>query len=93
MASFDKGVTPYIIGWSKDDSQLIFETGRYKEELEHEIWRISADGGEPIKVIHFDDIFSQGTVMHIEIHPDGEQIVIDAQTGNELQVWALDNIF
>ena len=86
-------VTPYIIDFTPDNRHLIYETGAYDSKEPHEILRVPLDGGDPEKVILLEDLLSQGKVENIEIHPEGQQIVFDAEVGQGLEVWTLENLF
>ena len=86
-------VTPYIIDWTPDAKHLIFQTGLYRSEVPHEIYRVPANGGDPERILVLEDMFSQGEVENIEVHPDGKQIVIDAKIGQGTEVWTMENLF
>ncbi len=93
LADFEKGVTPYVVAWSQDDNEVIFEKGAYMKDQSHEIWRVAISGSEPEMVVPLKAIIPQGEVREVEMHPDGQQVVISVVVGQESQVWALENIF
>ena len=89
----EEKTTPYIIGWTPDNKHLIFETGAYGSQDPHEIFRVPVSGGDPERVLLLDDLFSQGYIENIEVHPDGQHVVIDAWTGQDTEVWTIENLF
>ena len=92
LADFEKGVTPYTIGWTSDGNEILFENGAWGEG-DHSILRISKNGGDPVKVIGISDLFPQGEVRTIEVHPDGEQVLFDVSSGKNSEVWSMKNLF
>ncbi len=85
--------TPYVISWTADSKHIIYEVGTYGNKEPHEILRVAADGGESERIVLLEDLFSQGLVRNIEIHPDGQQVAIDLTTGQDVEVWELENLF
>lgn len=92
MEDQDDG-TPYILTWTKDSKYILFEIGKYWDIGSHSIYRVPAAGGEPEQIFLSKNLYSNGEVMDMDIHPDGQQIVLGMRVGKGSEVWALENIF
>jgi Tol biopolymer transport system component len=70
------------VRWFPDGRQLLFG---WETEKTTELWRVSADGGEPQQM---------GVTMdharHLSIHPDGRQIAFTAGKSRR-EVWVMEN--
>lgn len=86
-------ITPYFIAWTPDNKHVIFEVGAYESKEPHEILRVPVNGGNPERVLLLDDLFSQGLIWNIEVHPDGQQVVMDVKTGHDTEIWVMENLF
>ena len=75
-----------VIDWTPDGRYVIFGKGYNSiQKPMVELWRISADGGEPQRLgIAMDQIAG------LRVHPDGRRIAFTAgQTKSE--VWVMEN--
>jgi len=54
--------------------------------------RISVDGGDPEEVIVFKDVFKNGIITRVNIHPDENAILVELEVGKE-EVWKLEGLF
>ena len=77
------------LAWTTDGRELIFGKRTAASGTSVELWRISAEGGEPQ---------SLGLAMiqlsHLRVHPDGRRIVFDAREpppADPGQVWVMEN--
>lgn len=93
LVAYEEKVTPYVISFTPDNKYVLYEYGAYSEKEFHEILRVPVTGGEPERVLKLEDLFSQGEVRNIEVHPDGQQVVLDIILGQGMEVWKLENLF
>ncbi|MEK7407126.1 MAG: tetratricopeptide repeat protein [Acidobacteriota bacterium] len=72
-------------GWSPDGRYLFIVTGGKLSQL----WRVSAEGGEPQKL----DV-NMRRLRYPAVHPDGRRIVFDAGTrrDQDREVWVMENL-
>ncbi len=89
--STEKGKTPYVIYWDKNDKFLYFLEGRFRNFKK--IMKISVDGGLPEQVSNLEDVFSSGKITRVKIHPDGKRLVVALEVGKGGEVWKLEGIF
>ncbi len=76
-----------VTAWPPDSRHIIYARSVYVEKPTFELWRISADGGEPQKL----GLVMEGLEPYgLTIHPDGKRIAFTAGTGRE-EVWVLKN--
>lgn len=74
-----------VPAWTPDSRHIIYARSVVGEKRKFELWRISAEGGEPQKL---------GLVMEglepfgLSVHPDGKRIAFTAGTERE-EVWVL----
>lgn len=79
-----EGVT--TVAWSPDGRQLLFGRDNVaKQGLATDLWRISAEGGEPQKL----ELTVEG-MRELRMHPDGRQIAFSSFRLRR-EVWALEN--
>ena len=93
LVDYEEKVTPYVIAFTPDNKYLLYENGAYSENESHEILRVPVTGGDPERVLVLEDLFSQGEVRNIEVHPDGQQVVLDIILGQGMEVWKVENLF
>jgi Tol biopolymer transport system component len=91
----DLGTTGWasrVIAWSPDGNYLIYAVILPKTQNTNlgltswELWRVSAQGGEPQRL----DLKVDGLLRHIQIHPDGQQITYYTWRG-DTEVWVMEN--
>jgi Tol biopolymer transport system component len=51
-----------------------------------QLWRVSAEGGEPQRL----DLKIDGLLRHLRIHPDGQQIIYYTWRG-DTESWVMEN--
>jgi len=93
LVGYEEKVTPYVISFTPDNKYVLYEYGAYSEKESHEIMRVPVTGGDPERVLALEDLFPQGEVRNIEIHPDGQQVVLDIILGQGMEVWKVENLF
>ncbi len=91
IASVEKGKTPYIICWSKDDRSLYIEDGEYGNIKN--IKRISVDTGQINQIFDMKNVFSNGKIKRMDMLPDASTIVVELEVGKGNEVWKLEGIF
>ena len=76
----------YSIAWTRDGSHLLFSKRVASPTIPSELWRVSAQGGEPQKV---------GLVMYgrggVRAHPDGRRIAFINRTDRKQELWMMEN--
>ena len=91
----DLGTTAWasrVLAWSPDGRYLIYAVILPKTHdtnmglTSWELWRVSAQGGEPQRL----DLKVDGLLRHIQIHPDGQQIVYYTWHG-DTEAWVMEN--
>jgi Tol biopolymer transport system component len=91
----DLGTTAWasrVIAWSPDGRYLIYAVIIPKTQNTNmgqtrwELWRVSAQGGEPQRL----DLKVDGLLRHLRIHPDGQQIAYYTWRG-DTEVWVMEN--
>jgi Tol biopolymer transport system component len=81
-----------VLAWSPDGRYLIYAAVLPKThatnlgETSWELWRVSAQGGEPQRL----GLTVDGLLRHLRIHPDGQRIVYYALRGSA-EVWVMEN--
>ncbi|MFH1250335.1 MAG: tetratricopeptide repeat protein [bacterium] len=81
-----------VIAWSPDGRYLIYAVIFPKTHdtnmglTRWELWRVSAQGGEPQRL----DLTVDGLLRHLRIHPDGQRIVYYAWRGGT-EIWVMEN--
>lgn len=78
---------PINPAWSADGRSVYFSKLRLPEAL-WDLYRVSADGGEPQKI----DLTMAG-LRHFSVHPDGQRMAFSSQGTNpeQSQVWVMEN--
>ncbi len=76
--------------WMPDGGHLLFGKGRLQgQEPTLEIWRISAEGGEP----QYLGLAMEGLLLYgLSIHPDGQRIAFTAGRDLGSQTWVMENL-
>ena len=67
LVEMEKGVTPYMITWTSDNGQMIFQTGLHKSKIPSEIYRVPVNGGDPELILQLDDLLSGAEIASIVI--------------------------
>ena len=75
------------ITWTPDGRYLLFGRKIKNGDNKLELWRISAQGGEPQKTgLTFD-----GWNVDVRMHPDGRRIAFASKQVDKNEVWAMEN--
>ena len=77
-----------LVGWSPNSRQVILETKQRigLRDVNHELWRISSEGGERTKLA------SGGLqAAKIRFQLDGHRIAYTVSQGGGMEIWALEN--
>ncbi len=77
------------LAWTPDGRYLLYtkRSGTWPHGELTEVWRIPAQGGEPIKLG-----ISFPRIGHLRIHPDGRRIAF-AVHEYRAEIWVMENIF
>jgi Tol biopolymer transport system component len=81
-----------VIAWTPDGRYLIYAVMLTKTQntdlgqTSWQLWRVSAEGGEPQRL----DLKIDGLLRHLRIHPDGQQIVYYTWRG-DTEAWVMQN--
>jgi Tol biopolymer transport system component len=74
-----------VPAWTPDSRHIIYARTVQGEKRKFELWRISAEGGEPQNL----GLVMEGLEPYgLSVHPDGKRIAFTAGTGRE-EVWVL----
>ena len=90
LMEFDCDCADNIVSWGKNDKFIYFKDGKFRDFKK--LMRISVDGGDPEEVIVFKDIFENGMITQVNIHPDENAVLVELEVGKE-EVWKLDGLF
>ena len=72
--------------WTPDGREILFaKSPKSVEKPTVELWRISADGGEPRRL----ELAAEG-LRGLRFHPDGQRIVFSAGQP-KAEVWVMEN--
>ncbi|MDA2924007.1 tetratricopeptide repeat protein [Acidobacteria bacterium AH-259-L09] len=85
----EKGIEIRGVAWMPDGRHLLFSKGIWGRHPKMELWRISAEGGEPQKLG-----LAMGALgmRNLSVHPDGRRIAFGASSGDETaEVWVMEN--
>jgi Tol biopolymer transport system component len=85
--------TPYMVSWTPDQAQLIVIVRSQENKEPHEIISVSFNGGDPERVFILNDLFPQGSIVNMEVHPDGQQVVLEVELGQGTEVLTMENLF
>ncbi len=85
LLQFDKSEKLRAVGvtWMPDSQNVLFWK-RFQGDKELELWRISAEGGEPRKLC------SRKAFGHMRVHPDGQHIAFIGRSTTR-GVWVMEN--
>jgi Tol biopolymer transport system component len=81
-----------VIAWTPDGRYLIYAVMLTKTQNTNlgqtswQLWRVSAEGGEPQRL----DLKIDGLLRHLRIHPDGQQIIYYTWRG-DTESWVMEN--
>lgn len=76
-----------VPAWTPDSRHIMYARSVSGEKRTFELWRISAEGGEPQKL----GLVMEGLEPYgLSVHPDGKRIAFTAGTERE-EVWVLKN--
>jgi len=88
----EKGVRPYLTTkWLSNDI-LLYQTGYYGYEDEQLIWRTQVGSGIQEQVIRGEDLLPRAEFRELDIHPDGQQLLIEAEIGQGQEIWKMENL-
>jgi Tol biopolymer transport system component len=90
-ADADCKCSPNVIAWGKDDKYLYFKEGKFRDLKK--IHRVPVDGGEAEEVIVFKDVFENATIIGVDLHPDGNNMLVQIEAGKGGEIWKLDGLF
>jgi Tol biopolymer transport system component len=90
-AGSDCKCSPNVISWGKDDKYLYFKEGKFRDLKK--IHRVPVDGGEAEEVIVFKDVFGNATIINVDLHPDGNNMLVQIEAGKGGEIWKLDGLF
>jgi Tol biopolymer transport system component len=86
LIQFDKSEKLRAVGvtWMPDSRNVLFWKWWFQGDKELELWRISAEGGEPRRLC------SRKAFGHMRVHPDGQRVAFsDRSTTRGL--WVMEN--
>jgi Tol biopolymer transport system component len=89
-AGTDCGFSPNVLSWGKDDKYLYFKEGEFRNL--QKINRIAINDGNPEEVLVFKDIFENGIITQVDIHPDENSLLVELEVGKK-EVWKLEGLF
>ena len=80
------GWVTYSIAWTQDGSHLLFSKRVASPTIPSELWRVSAEGGEPQRI----GLATWGR-GGVRAHPDGRRIAFTNQTDRKNELWMIEN--
>ncbi len=76
----------FALAWTPDSKHIIYAPSTAGEKPRFELWRISAEGGEPQNL----GLAMEGLLPYgLSVHPDGRRIAFTAGTPVRSEVWVL----
>lgn len=90
-ADSDCDCSPNVLSWGKDDKFLYYKEGKFRNLKK--IMRVAVDGGEPEEMFVFKDIFENGTIIKVDLHPDGSSLLVQLEVGKGGEIWKIDGLF
>ncbi|MFQ5817467.1 MAG: TolB family protein, partial [Terriglobia bacterium] len=82
------GQPVFALAWTPDSRHIIYAPSTAGQKHRFELWRISADGGEPQNL----GLAMEGLSLYgLSVHPDGRRIAFTAGTPRRSEVWVLEN--
>ena len=82
----DKSELILGVAWTPDGRQLLFAKSTWPFEEPAGLWRVSVEGGEPLKL----GLALEG-LRELRVHPDGRRIAFTAGEPYKAEVWVLEN--
>ena len=75
------------LAWTPDGGQLLFAQRIVSQKQQKfELWRISAEGGQPQKL----GLAMEGRILYgLSVHPDGRRIALTAGPLYRAELWVL----
>ena len=90
LMEFDCDCADNVVSWGKEDKFIYFKDGKFRDF--RKLMRISVDGGDPEEVIVFKDVFQNGVITQVNIHPDENSVLVELEVGKQ-EVWKLEGLF
>jgi Tol biopolymer transport system component len=87
----EENVRPYLANWISED-HLLYQTGNYGSEDSNKIWRTQLDSGIQELVIKGEGLLPRAKFRELNVHPDGQQILIGAEIGQGQEIWKMENL-
>ena len=81
---FISGTVDSGLAWTADGRYVLFVICSLDQPNLTELWRVSAEGGEPQKLLEMD------VLNNISVHPDGRRIAFTSGW-KAMEVWAMEN--
>jgi len=79
----------FALAWTPDSRHIIYAPTMAGQKPRFELWRISAEGGEPQNL----GLTMQGLLPYgLSVHPDGRRIAFTAGTEPRSEVWVLKGL-
>lgn len=89
--SLEEKSTPYVFGWASEELML-FTSNTSDDNLENDkIWRFKTNNS-PEQVIYIKDILQRSLIRDMDMHPDGQHILISAMIGQGQEIWKMENL-
>lgn len=87
----EENVRPYLANWVSEDL-LFFQTGYYGYEDSHNIYRTRVGSGQEERVIGGEELLPQAEIRELDIHKDGQRLLIEAEIGQGQEIWKIENL-
>jgi hypothetical protein len=72
---------------------VIVDLQDYPDQEKNTLYLVPVNGGEPRMIIKNREIFADGFIRRVNMHPDGQQVLFVLDSGYGAEIWALENIF
>lgn len=92
LSEFKENQSPYVISWTPDNEFVLIGVITSKDPASYEIMRIPVNGGEPEPLFLSEELFTEGVISDISVHPDGKQVLFTVESNSSV-IWALENMF
>ena len=94
LFTFESGHLQSGLAWTTNQDLLFTVEERSGNNINTttntELWRVSADGGEPEPLGALENL--QGMVRHMAVHPDGRRVAFTLDNGYVDELWVLENL-